>query len=352
MSQNSPDPTRVMPAGAPIDRTLVAGAAFTPPPPAGATQMGVTVSCGVCRTVNTGLETYCTECGFLLSSVPGEEAVPEVDSGPALELVETSSGRTFKLRAGDNSVGRENCDILLLDGTVSRRHAVIKVSDAGTVEIVDLGSTNGTFVEGSRLAPNTPTTLGPGGSLKFGNAVLALGGAPPPADRTILATAVVEPTLAVTAAPVPEPEAAASLDASQEEAEAPFYRLRPTEGPGAEIPISMGTVTIGRRAGNSVVITGDQYISGHHADLIASDAGCYLVDVGSTNGTLVNGDKLEANVRQLLLDGDEVGLGQSTYLFETVDAPEPDGANQEASEAETEVEGEQVESSEAPVSGV
>jgi pSer/pThr/pTyr-binding forkhead associated (FHA) protein len=66
--------------------------------------------------------------------------------------------------------------------------------------------------------------------------------------------------------------------------------------------------------------------------MLQSDAtGCFLTDVGSTNGTTVNGAKLDPNTRQLLLDGDEVMLGQTTYRYETIAAPqeETDGGTAE-----------------------
>src|SRR5205085_976087 len=113
-----PAEDRTMVAGAPPaaaqDRTMVAGA-----PVAGATQMGATITCPVCRTTNAGLETYCGECGFLLASTPGEAVVESEPEGVVPELVDAGSGRRFRLKPGVNTIGRENCDILIMDGTVS-----------------------------------------------------------------------------------------------------------------------------------------------------------------------------------------------------------------------------------------
>jgi diguanylate cyclase (GGDEF)-like protein len=61
----------------------------------------------------------------------------------------TSVGRTYRLGPGRLIVGRAaDCDIVIDDDGVSRRHALFVVSTQGTVAVEDLGSTNGTLVDG------------------------------------------------------------------------------------------------------------------------------------------------------------------------------------------------------------
>lgn len=56
------------------------------------------------------------------------------------------------LRRGDNTIGRsEDCDIVILDGTVSRLHARITVSGARVI-VYDLKSQNGTFIDDTRVS--------------------------------------------------------------------------------------------------------------------------------------------------------------------------------------------------------
>jgi DNA-binding winged helix-turn-helix (wHTH) protein len=69
-------------------------------------------------------------------------------------------GRIIELANGENLVGRSvECTVRLDSTDVSRRHARILVkNDAATLE--DLGSTNGTFVDGKRLTVSVPLTDG------------------------------------------------------------------------------------------------------------------------------------------------------------------------------------------------
>ena len=63
-------------------------------------------------------------------------------------------------------IGRdEGCNLVLDDSKVSRRHAYLQEIDGG-VEVGDLGSSNGTFVNGRRI--ERPVTLAPGDALRIG----------------------------------------------------------------------------------------------------------------------------------------------------------------------------------------
>jgi len=77
------------------------------------------------------------------------------------------TGRVVQL--GDGVVvGREGCEVVLPDPEVSRRHAELTVVD-DLPTVTDLGSTNGTWVNGRRIT--APTPIGPGDVLRFGNTV-------------------------------------------------------------------------------------------------------------------------------------------------------------------------------------
>ena len=74
-------------------------------------------------------------------------------------------------------------------------------------------------------------------------------------------------------------------------------------------------VTIGRAAQNDIILY-NKMVSKDHAYLEISQKGgnCSLVDVGSKNGTLLNGDELTPNKTYPLRDGDEISFGPETKV--------------------------------------
>ena len=83
-------------------------------------------------------------------------------------------GRTFDLRAGDNVVGRENgATIVLNDQTASRAHSCIRV-DNGQSLLSDVGSANGTFLNGVKIGH--PTALKRGDQVRCGSTLLVYQG--------------------------------------------------------------------------------------------------------------------------------------------------------------------------------
>jgi len=84
--------------------------------------------------------------------------------------------------------------------------------------------------------------------------------------------------------------------------------------PGDEYSIDSNALTIGRGGDNDLTLHGDEF------RLVATRAvrtrrdGVYVEDVGSTNGTFVNGIKLTGDRR--LVPGDVVRIGETDLRFE------------------------------------
>lgn len=78
--------------------------------------------------------------------------IKAADGGRRPGTIVTPSGDRIELTDGRNLIGRlADCAVVISDGNTSRHHAVIQRSGSGFV-VSDLGSTNGTYVNGSRLA--------------------------------------------------------------------------------------------------------------------------------------------------------------------------------------------------------
>jgi len=96
-----------------------------------------------------------------------------VVSGPA-------AGQTVDIEE-EIVIGREDTDLVIDDGEMSHRHAVVR-RHANRLQVEDLGSTNGTFVDGTRIAE--PTLLGGGAEIKVGTTVLVVEGVLPVSDAS------------------------------------------------------------------------------------------------------------------------------------------------------------------------
>jgi pSer/pThr/pTyr-binding forkhead associated (FHA) protein len=100
--------------------------------------------------------------------------------------------------------------------------------------------------------------------------------------------------------------------------EGPVARLREIrpDGTQREIEVDGALLTIGRGSDNGLVIH-DSRISRHHARLQARRGTLVLTDLGSTNGSRVNGERVDEVV---LGEGDTIELGDTVLVVESVSA--------------------------------
>ena len=76
---------------------------------------------------------------------------PRAQQGGAA-LIDTTHGKTFPLSSARQIIGREsNCDIVIPDINASRTHAELRFEQPGVWVLTDLGSTNGTLVNGRQI---------------------------------------------------------------------------------------------------------------------------------------------------------------------------------------------------------
>jgi ABC transport system ATP-binding/permease protein len=192
-------------------------------------------------------------------------------------LVVKAQGTDQTLRAGAQyRVGRDpQSDIVISDSRVSWRHAVLR-ADGNCWMLEDTGSTNGTFL-GTRRVGRVEITQ---------NCVLRLGH---PDDGPVMMLAVSRPN----ATPVSTGQS--SVDRRPTAVmRAPTRRLR-----------------IGRAPGNDLVVP-DLSVSREHAELRNLGNGRYeIVDLGSHNGTFVNGRRITQATT--VTERDLIGIGRATF---------------------------------------
>ncbi|MCQ4083365.1 FHA domain-containing protein [Streptomyces sp. RB6PN25] len=246
------------------------------------------------------------------------------------ELVLDLNGHTRILDASRSyNVGRDpQGDLALDDARVSWRHATIRWNGRQWV-MEDLGSTNGTYAGGVRIQQ---CELVPGTSVHLGNATdgprLAFSAAsaapqPAPAEAYSGQTATAAPETAPVPAPAAAPAGWAPYQQSPRPAPPPISAQTPPARPQEQPPargdrspttfhqLAAGRVMrIGRALDNDLVVS-DLQVSRHHAEFHAHpDGRMEIVDLGSHNGTYVNGQPVEGH---LIGPSDIVGVGHSTF---------------------------------------
>ncbi len=186
------------------------------------------------------------------------------------------------------------------DPEISRRHALVSRGAGGALTIEDLGSANGTFVNGERI--DAPRGLDLGDSVTMGQTVLQV---------TDASGRVPEPTQL--GADIPAAVAAAPVAAAQE--------FVVTAGPAAGRRLALDDeFVIGRAVSGEGRLADDPELSRRHARVMRSAGGALTIeDLGSANGTFVNGVRL-SEPRALEL-GDSIRVGETT--MELTEAGQP-----------------------------
>jgi len=183
-------------------------------------------------------------------------------------------------RAADN-------DLCLQHPTVSLHHARILHGPSGC-SVMDLGSSNGTCVNGAELPVKTEHTLADGDVIGVGPFLLHFHAAeesavaPPPQFEPTIVLAPVQPSRLMVSTPK-------------------WTR---------EFPLQGDVLTLGRDPNSDIPIDAD-VVSRNHARLERRDSGYEIVDLGSTNGLRFQGEAIE---RRLLVSGDTVRIGPTVFL--------------------------------------
>lgn len=203
---------------------------------------------------------------------------------PHGELLVDVNGRTSRLSSGVLTIGRDgSCDVSLTDDRrISRQHVRIELTGGGWIA-TSTGQWgmyhNGVKVD--RIAINSPVTL------RLADA----------ADGPVVRIAFAAPHVP----PAPFIPPVSPLTHTVERY-ASFVGDRRV----------VGVFGVGRAPDNDIVLSDDYLVSRHHAQLVQGPSGFELVDLSSSNGTFVNGSRVQ---RALLSEGDVITIGRRVLTF-------------------------------------
>ncbi|WP_406181807.1 FHA domain-containing protein [Streptomyces sp. NBC_01006] len=254
------------------------------------------------------------------------------------ELVLELNGRTWTLDPSRSySLGRDpQGDVVIDDARVSWRHATIAWNGRGW-GIEDHGSTNGTYVHGARvqqteLVPGTPVHLGNATDGPRLNLSAAAAAAPQQAAPAYQAPAPAYQAPAQQAAPAyqapaqvqghqPQQQAWQQQPQQHQQAQQPHIPQQQGAAPaygGDRSPTTFHQIAVGRvmrigRALENELVVSDLQVSRLHAEFRSAGGRFEIHDLGSHNGTYVNGQPLPKSGTALLGPNDIVGVGHSTF---------------------------------------
>src|SRR5258708_2359963 len=85
---------------------------------------------------------------------------------------------------------------------------------------------------------------------------------------------------------------------------------------GQQIPVGAGqTVRVGRTSRSDYAFPNDSYLSGAHFEINCNAGECAVRDMGSSNGTFVNGARIDQTA-VAVKDGDQISAGEMTFLVQ------------------------------------
>jgi len=198
-----------------------------------------------------------------------EMLVPEDSSLPKIHLESKKS----------ITIGRDNgCDIVINDSEVSKKH--LRITLIGTlVEIEDLDSSNSTYIDGKKLDAHKKVML-----QKNERLIIA-------SEKNVYA-----------------------IKGSEVRKASPSIELIPKDSSLPAITIK-GRMTLGRSSESNVVIDNSE-VSRIHLEVQLDNGKLTIKDLGSANGTYINGKKNEVGKSIYLNKGDQLVIGSEDVVYQ------------------------------------
>jgi pSer/pThr/pTyr-binding forkhead associated (FHA) protein len=235
--------------------------------------------------------------------LPSNEDVPArggaVAAGPLVEREVEITHAGDEIRVGR----RSDVELPLPFPALSAVHARLIRKEASWF-VEDAGSTNGTWLGGERLASGARRPLEPGAELRLGNVRLRFDGEGPPRGSR---DGVPEGTGTIARRLVDDLFADAALGA-------PTVRVERGASP-RRLPLTrVGHPYVVGRAETCALPLGVEEVSREHAAFVRDAEGVVVRDLGSKNGVVVAGRRIESQRR--LSDGDVVEIGPVALALE------------------------------------
>jgi pSer/pThr/pTyr-binding forkhead associated (FHA) protein len=209
-----------------------------------------------------------------------------------VERGESPPGTVFQLGAEEVQAGRSQGAVIFPSDPCLAAHHATFVQRGGQLTVRDEGAAGGIYV---RIPTGQPVALKPGGLFTAGDRLLRFAGTVPPA-------------------PPPPPDGTMRLGAPRPEGPTVLLEEWLEGGVGGRVWMRAGpSITVGR-AGCSVNLGDDAYLSQAHAEIVVeSDGTASLRDLGSSNGTFV---RVPPGTDAPLRDGDELRMGREVLRVE------------------------------------
>ncbi|MGE0709467.1 MAG: FHA domain-containing protein [Planctomycetota bacterium] len=260
----------------------------------------------------------------------GQDALPDAETG-------TSGRQVFLLRADrvELVIGRKPVDIQIVLNSVSSRHALLAPPQAGRPHwtLSDDASTNGTFVDGVKLAPRQPVALQDGAALRFGPGAEArftflesasflrafrrlakASGAPHPGRAAALRDPLAETDPGLRTFPAAEDGGATVVTGPSQPSAGEARNLLLVCEPFDPLPLREGEeVVLGRSPGSATMVLPDKNVSRRHAGIVRRGNAVFIRDLGSANGTFIGKTQVGTQPMELGI-GKHVSVGPYTVM--------------------------------------
>lgn len=206
----------------------------------------------------------------------------------------------------------QHSNVVIKDNRLSRAHCRFEPREDGW-SIVDLESQNGTFLNGRRVRE---ALVKPGDVVTIGTADIVFEETGGPGGKTVMAG--VQSTRGTQGLDLADDSLAEPTAEKQDS-------TRTVMAPAALVltkgtlqdkihPITQDVFTFGRKHDNHLCLENDGKASGHHGHIRRNGLDYIIEDLGSTNGVIINGQKIDGPV--VLKNGMKVLLGQQLFRFQ------------------------------------